>query len=135
MRVSCNKFLHFDIYLIVVFLYHQSDFLSIYMSVSVKPRLSCSDFLCPACRNLVGLGPGATPFHITIRGLQVCIGLHIRASSDIKRQSDSRCQCSCDGRLRQWDPLCSAYLHQDVKSCLVIVKLKQLFNDSCSICV
>jgi len=140
-RVSCRKFFHFDIYLIVLFLYHQSDFLSIsLLSVCLSearghyrpaPRMFRLSVSCvqKAGRTRTGSDPISRHHQIaTQTHVQVCIGLHIGASSDIKRQSDPRCHFSCDGRLRRWGPLCSAYLNQDVKSCLVIVKLKQLFN-------
>jgi hypothetical protein len=59
------------------------------------------------CRKLVGLGPWSDPiWHHhqsatqTQTHVQFCI--HICDSSDIKRHSESRYQCSGDVRLRQW---------------------------------
>jgi hypothetical protein len=112
------KFLHFDTYLILLFLQHQSDFVSVglsearghYRSPPVMFRL-----LCPVCRKLVGLGPGATPAHITIRVLHkhTCRSVYTTVPQvtlkDIQTHAVSvRVIVTFDS-----GPLCLAYTNQD----------------------
>jgi hypothetical protein len=106
------KFSHLDTYLISLCLLYQSDFLSISVSISVclpicmkleatiVQRLLMLQFLCPVCRKLVGPGPGATPFHVTIR----VVHKHTcrRVYKTVPQVALKGIQCSGDIRLLQY---------------------------------